>query len=97
VLAIFAVAFVLWGLDLTRIACDGERSHVFNGHVAWHTLTAVCLVVYYRFQEQFFAPAAAPGEPAGGAMTSMDAMVRAALAHHPVRDPGAIRPMGARV
>ncbi|MGO9833326.1 MAG: ceramidase domain-containing protein [Polyangiaceae bacterium] len=62
VLAMFAIAFVLWGLDLTRIACDSERSHVFNGHVAWHTLTAACLLVYYRFQEQFFAPAAAPGE-----------------------------------
>jgi len=56
VVAVFAVAFVLWGLDLTRITCDAERAHVFNGHVAWHTLSAVCLLVYYRFQEQFFAP-----------------------------------------
>jgi hypothetical protein len=62
VLGTFAFASGLWALDFTRIGCNAERSHVFNGHVAWHTLTAVCLLVYYRFQEQFFAPAAAPGE-----------------------------------
>jgi len=56
VLALFAVAFALWSLDLTRTVCSADWSHVFNGHVAWHLLSAACLVPYYRFQEQFFAP-----------------------------------------
>jgi len=55
VLGIFAIASVLWCLDSTRMACSAERSHDFNGHVVWHALTAVCLLVYYRFQEQFCA------------------------------------------
>jgi hypothetical protein len=58
VLGLFAVAFFIWALDMTRTVCSTEWSHVVNGHVVWHVLTAACLVPYYQFQRQFFTPAA---------------------------------------
>jgi hypothetical protein len=61
VLGLFAVAFFIWCLDMTRTVCSSAWSHVVNGHVLWHLLTAICLVPYYQFQRQFLAtPAVDP-------------------------------------
>ena len=46
-------ASLAWFGDLFRIVCKPESAHVFNGHVVWHVITALCLAVYYRFEEQF--------------------------------------------
>jgi hypothetical protein len=48
----FAVALGIWTLDLTGVMC-APSNHVFNGHSAWHVLTAVCLYFFQRHQEQF--------------------------------------------
>jgi hypothetical protein len=48
----FAVALAIWTLDLTEVVCR-PSNHIFNGHSAWHVLTALCLYFFYRHQEQF--------------------------------------------
>lgn len=57
----FAVALAIWLLDRTGAVCAPEN-HVFNGHAAWHVLTAVCLYFFYRHQEQFVHPPPATGD-----------------------------------
>ncbi len=54
VLGMYTVASVVWAADLVRAVCEPAIAHYFSGHVVWHVLTALCLAVYYRFQEQFF-------------------------------------------
>jgi hypothetical protein len=54
-LATFGAAFGIWVLDLTRVVCSTEGAHVLNGHAVWHTMSALSLFTYGRFQEQFFA------------------------------------------
>src|SRR6185312_3913338 len=59
-LFIFGAAYVTWWLDLGKVVCDPDN-HVFGGHAVWHSLSALTLAFYQRFQEQFsVAPAAVP-------------------------------------
>ncbi len=51
----FALALGIWVLDLTGAVCS-PANHVFNGHAAWHVLSALCLYFFYRHQEQFVEP-----------------------------------------
>ena len=37
-------------LDVTRLACD-PTDHLLQGHAAWHLLTALALLAFYRFYE----------------------------------------------
>lgn len=48
-LAIFAVAWGIWWLDLLRIWDYKPLQHVVNGHAIWHVLTAVSLYFLYKF------------------------------------------------
>jgi len=59
-LALYLLASVLWLGDLMRILCDPKIAHVVSGHIAWHILTAACLAVYYRYQEQFIQQLTGP-------------------------------------
>ncbi len=54
----FAGALGIWSLDLTGVMCE-PKNHFFNGHSAWHVLTALCLYFFYRHHEQFVAPRSA--------------------------------------
>ena len=49
---IVGFAFGLWWLDLSRNWCQPEN-HLFSGHAAWHILTAVSFLFFYRFYSQF--------------------------------------------
>jgi hypothetical protein len=62
-LALLAAAGVCSALDVTRVACD-PTDHVLQGHAAWHVLSALSLLAFFRFYETL-----APG-PATGAAPS---------------------------
>ncbi|MFN0063810.1 MAG: ceramidase domain-containing protein [Myxococcaceae bacterium] len=49
----FGLGFGIWVLDFSGAACD-QNFHLFNGHAAWHLLTAVCMLFYFMHQSQFF-------------------------------------------
>jgi hypothetical protein len=51
----FLFALGIWTLDLTGVVC-APNNHIFNGHSVWHVLTAVCLIFFFRHQEQFVTP-----------------------------------------
>lgn len=51
-LIIFLVAWLIWYLDRSGILCP-SYSHILNGHVVWHILTAISLIFVYRFYNQF--------------------------------------------
>ena len=51
---LFGVAYALWCLDVKGFLCD-PKSHLLNGHAAWHLLDAAALFVLYRYYEQFQA------------------------------------------
>lgn len=48
----FLFALAIWTLDLTKVFCAPDN-HFITGHSVWHVLTAVCLIFFYRHQEQF--------------------------------------------
>lgn len=50
-LAVFAIAFGVWSLDMEKIWCPNGPRYVswFNGHSLWHFLCAVCLLFIYMF------------------------------------------------
>ena len=59
-LFVFAAAYLAWWLDLGKVVCD-PNNHAFGGHAVWHSLTALSLALYQRFQEQFpVAPVPVP-------------------------------------
>jgi dihydroceramidase len=48
-LAIFAAAFVIWIVDITKAAC--LPNSILQGHAIWHLLgaaSAYCLYLYFR-------------------------------------------------
>jgi hypothetical protein len=51
--AAFALAFAIWGLDKSGLVCNPDN-HLFNGHSAWHLLTALAIYFLYRYEEPFF-------------------------------------------
>jgi hypothetical protein len=51
----FLFALGIWTLDLTGVVC-APNNHIFTGHSVWHILTAVCLIFFFRHQEQFVTP-----------------------------------------
>lgn len=57
----FAVAFIIWNLDIHGIVCD-PKNHIVTGHAVWHLLNAVAIWFIYRFYSQFRLA----GESAGG-------------------------------
>lgn len=48
-LAIFAVSFVFWSLDISGVLCRPDN-HLVTGHAVWHVLNAVSIYELYRFQ-----------------------------------------------
>jgi hypothetical protein len=48
-LAIFAVSFSFWVLDITGVVCRPDN-HLVTGHAVWHVLNAVAIYELYRFQ-----------------------------------------------
>lgn len=65
-LALFGGAYGVWWLDFGKVLCDPDN-HTFGGHALWHSVTALSLVSYQRFQEQFAGVQGARGEPASPA------------------------------
>lgn len=51
-LAIFISGFVIWVLDVTKVACD-PNNHFVQGHAIWHLMTSFCFPLLYRFYRQF--------------------------------------------
>jgi hypothetical protein len=49
-LALLAAAAVCSALDVTRVACD-PTNHWLQGHAAWHVLSALALLAFFRFYE----------------------------------------------
>ncbi len=47
-LGVFGVSFVIWLLDITRVACAPDN-HLVTGHAVWHVLNALCIERLYRF------------------------------------------------
>jgi hypothetical protein len=60
----FALAFLIWNLDKWGVVCDPDN-HLVTGHAVWHVLTAVALLFFYSYQEQFFV------RQPGGAASSL--------------------------
>jgi hypothetical protein len=54
-LGIFAVSFVIWVGDISRVVCV-PTNHVFTGHSAWHLLNAWCIERLFRFYALRFSP-----------------------------------------
>ncbi len=48
-LAIFAVSFSFWALDISGVVCRPDN-HLVTGHAVWHVLNAVSIYELYRFQ-----------------------------------------------
>ena len=46
------VASLFWWLDVSKRLCD-PQNHFFNGHAAWHILTAISYYLIFRFYAQF--------------------------------------------
>lgn len=53
-LALSAAGFACWMLDYTRVWCD-PNDHLWQGHAAWHLLTALSFLPLARFYRQFDA------------------------------------------
>lgn len=51
-LALAALGLTCWVLDYTRIWCD-PNDHLWQGHAAWHLLTALSFLPLARFYRQF--------------------------------------------
>ena len=49
-LALLAAAALCSALDVTRLACD-PTDHILQGHAAWHVLSALSLLAFFRFYE----------------------------------------------
>lgn len=49
VVATFLSALVIWYLDLRGIVCAPDN-HLITGHAVWHTLTALTILCFFRFQ-----------------------------------------------
>jgi len=49
VLGTFGVAIAIWYLDLRGPLCAPDN-HFITGHAIWHTLTALTILCFYRFQ-----------------------------------------------
>ncbi len=49
---LMAAAFAFWMLDYTRVVCD-PGNHFFQGHAAWHVISAFAFITAYRFYKQF--------------------------------------------
>lgn len=57
-IGVFLVSFVIWILDISRVACRPDN-HVITGHAVWHVLNAISIERLYRFYAASFAPPAA--------------------------------------
>jgi hypothetical protein len=55
-IACFALAFFIWNLDRSRIAC-APTNHLVTGHAAWHVLTAIAVYFFARQQAPLLARA----------------------------------------
>ena len=64
VAAAFALSFAAWVLDATGLACHPDN-HLVTGHAVWHVGTALCLYLYYRFQEALVPIPDPPFAPPG--------------------------------
>jgi hypothetical protein len=49
VLGTFGVAIAVWYFDLRGPLCAPDN-HLITGHAIWHTLTALTILCFYRFQ-----------------------------------------------
>jgi Ceramidase len=49
VVGTFAVALLIWYLDLRGPLCAPDN-HLVTGHAIWHTLTALTILCFFRFQ-----------------------------------------------
>ncbi len=49
---VFAVATLVWWLDVNGYACD-PKNHILTGHAIWHILVASTFYFYYRYYVQF--------------------------------------------
>ncbi|MGO8998479.1 MAG: ceramidase domain-containing protein [Polyangiaceae bacterium] len=58
-LGLFGGAYIVWWLDFGQMVCN-PTNHVFGGHAVWHALTALSLVSYQLFQEQFIGSVRVP-------------------------------------
>ena len=54
-LALLALAALCSLLDVTRVACD-PQNHWLQGHAAWHVLSALALLAFFRFYAALPAP-----------------------------------------
>lgn len=50
--AVVGAGTFFWWLDISAWLCD-PQNHFFNGHAAWHFLTALAYFFTYRFYAQF--------------------------------------------
>jgi hypothetical protein len=50
--ACFAVAYLIWNLDIHKIVCS-PNTHWISGHAVWHVINAFALYFYYHFYRQF--------------------------------------------
>ena len=68
-LAIFAVSFSFWALDISGVVCRPDN-HLVTGHAVWHVLNAVSIYELYRFQRARLVQrrAQTPRAPAGDAI-----------------------------
>jgi len=54
-LALLSLAALCSLLDVTRVACD-PSNHWLQGHAAWHVLSALALLAFFRFYAALAAP-----------------------------------------
>jgi hypothetical protein len=54
-LALLGLAALCSLLDVTRVACD-PQNHWLQGHAAWHVLSALALLAFFRFYAALPAP-----------------------------------------
>lgn len=77
-LAIFAVSFCFWALDISHVLCRPDN-HLVTGHAVWHVLNAISIYQLYWFQRARLG-LARPGGAAGGRSASPEGA--------PPREPG---------
>jgi hypothetical protein len=58
-LALFAIAWGAWWLDVTKTICD-PTNHILQGHAIWHVVNSLCFVCMAKFYEQFRSDGTSP-------------------------------------
>jgi hypothetical protein len=61
-IGVFLVSFVIWTLDITRVACRPDN-HLVTGHAIWHVLNAISIERLYRFYAASFGSTETSSSP----------------------------------